>query len=374
MAKLSLFPISILDRYVIVTYARILGLSALAMAAIFYISTFLDLSDKVFKGDATWGMLAGHLFFMTPQYVYYILPLSVLIATLVTIGVMTKNSELVVMKACGISLYRVARPMFGCAMIAGLLLFALEETVLGPANRRAETIRQAMKGGSLNTGGLLNRRWVVAENGDFYRYDHFDPGTSRFLGLSVYEFTAGMQGLARRTFAERAVQDGTIAGGRMDTWRLERGWAREFDQRGEPRSFVSFDQTTKPLETASYFVAERPDARFMSYSELRRYTSRLRSSGFDVLKQQVALARKLSFPFVAIIMTLIAVPFAVTTGRAGAMAGIAVGIGLAMMYWTTISVFAAFGTGGLIAPALAAWAPNLLFGAGAVYLLLTART
>jgi lipopolysaccharide export LptBFGC system permease protein LptF len=73
-------------------------------------------------------------------------------------------------------------------------------------------------------------------------------------------------------------------------------------------------------------------------------------------------------------MTLIAVPFGVTIGRGGAMAGIGVGIALALVYWVSISVFAALGGGGLIAPMLAAWAPNAIFGAGALYLLLTVRT
>ena len=66
--------------------------------------------------------------------------------------------------------------------------------------------------------------------------------------------------------------------------------------------------------------------------------------------------------------------FAVTTGRRGAMYGIGVGIVLALVYWTMLSVFAAFGQGGLINPVLAAWAPNLIFGAAAMYLLLTVRT
>ena len=88
----------------------------------------------------------------------------------------------------------------------------------------------------------------------------------------------------------------------------------------------------------------------------------------------VALHRKISFPFVTLIMALIAVPFAVTTGKRGAMYGIGAGIVLAILYWTAISVFAAIGAGGLMAPALAAWAPNIIFGCAAIYLLLTVRT
>jgi lipopolysaccharide export LptBFGC system permease protein LptF len=112
----------------------------------------------------------------------------------------------------------------------------------------------------------------------------------------------------------------------------------------------------------------------MGYRDLRAHTERLASSGLDVQEYRVALARKIAFPFVSVIMALIAVPFAVTIGRSGTMAGIGVGVALALVYWGTISISAAIGAGGALEPTLAAWAPNLLFGAGAAYLLLTVRT
>jgi lipopolysaccharide export LptBFGC system permease protein LptF len=64
----------------------------------------------------------------------------------------------------------------------------------------------------------------------------------------------------------------------------------------------------------------------------------------------------------------------VTTGRSGALYGIGVGIALAILYWTAQSVFGAMGAAGLFPPLLAAWAPNVLFGAAAAYMLLTVRT
>ena len=112
----------------------------------------------------------------------------------------------------------------------------------------------------------------------------------------------------------------------------------------------------------------------MNYAQLRAYIDELKTSGYNVSGHEVELHRKLAFPLVTLVMTLIAVPFAVTTGKRGAMYGIGVGIVLALVYWTAISVFAAFGASGLMAPTLAAWAPNLLFGATAIYLLLTVRT
>ena len=190
------------------------------------------------------------------------------------------------------------------------------------------------------------------------------------LGVSVYEFPASMERLARHTFAERASTDAA----RSTLWHLERGWTRAFTATGAVGPFDPFETADRTLDAMSAFVSEPPDARFMGYAQLHEYTERLRAGGFDVLEQDVALAGKLAFPFVTIILTLMAVPFAVLTGRGGAMAAIGVGIGLALTYWITISVFAAMGTGGLVTPLIAAWAPNMLFGAAATYMLLTVRT
>lgn len=368
---LRLPMLGILDRYVATTYARIALLAALAMAGIFYIAAFLDLSDKVFRGQATWGMLGGYFWYATPQWVYYILPLAVLLGALVTVGLLTKNSELVVMKACGISLYRVAVPMLAGALVAGGVLFLLEETVLGPANRRAEALRHVIRGGSPQTFDVLHRQWVTGSRGEIYHFNYYDPRGRQLMGLSVYEFGERRQILGRRVYAERATY---VADGEAGRWKAEQGWTRELDPNGETRTFTPFTATEIALEPASYFGTEPPDERFMSYSQLRDYTARLQATGYDVSAQLVALERKVSFPFVTIVMTLLAVPFAVTTGRRGAMYGIGVGIVLAIFYWVAISVFAALGTGGLVTPTIAAWAPNLLFGAGAGYLLLTVRT
>ena len=112
----------------------------------------------------------------------------------------------------------------------------------------------------------------------------------------------------------------------------------------------------------------------MNFGQLRTHIGELSASGFDVVRLVVELHRKVSFPFVTLILTLIAIPFAVTTGPRGTLFGVGLGVALAFTYWITINVFAAIGSAGLLGPALAAWAPNVLFGASAAYLLLTVRT
>ncbi|MGH8311272.1 MAG: LptF/LptG family permease, partial [Steroidobacteraceae bacterium] len=253
-------------------------------------------------------------------------------------------------------------------------LFALEQTILGPWTRRAYAIRHVMRGFSPQTFDVLERRWLLGPGGDIYHYAYFDPRERQLSQLSIFKFSGEMERLERRIFAERAIYLGSRRGGRPDAWHAERGWEREFAANGDTKRFSSFAESSIPIEPAAYFATQEPEPKYMSYSQLRGYVERLRNSGFDTSEQQVALARKLSFPFVTLVMTLLAVPFAVTTGRRGAMYGIGIGIVLAITYWVAISIFAALGSGGLVAPTLAAWAPNLLFGAGAVYLLLTVRT
>jgi lipopolysaccharide export LptBFGC system permease protein LptF len=112
----------------------------------------------------------------------------------------------------------------------------------------------------------------------------------------------------------------------------------------------------------------------MTVAQLRRAVTELAATGANVVPQRVDLHRKLAFPFVTLVMTLLAVPFGVTTGRRGALYGIGLGIVLALSYWFIMSVFVAIGKAGLLPPALAAWTPNIIVSAAAIYLLLTAKT
>jgi lipopolysaccharide export LptBFGC system permease protein LptF len=139
-------------------------------------------------------------------------------------------------------------------------------------------------------------------------------------------------------------------------------------------SFAPFAERALPLEPPGYFKTDEPLAEEMNYAELKAYVGKLSAAGYGVIPYIVSLQRKVAFPFVTIVMTLLAVPFAVTTGRRGALYGVGVGMVLAIVYWLMLSVFGAMGAGGVISPMIAAWSPNVLFAAAALYLILTVRT
>ncbi len=366
---------TLLDIYIAKQYLRVLAMTTAGLLGLFYISTFIDKSDKLFKGQVTLGTILEFLLWSTPEFLTYVVAIAVLLAALVTVGLLTKNSELIVMRACGISLYRTALPMVVFALGASAFLFLMGERVLATANQRADQLNYRIRTGAPQAVGVLNRKWIVGSKGEVYHYQHYDQRKHELNGLSVFGFDPKTHQLQSRLFAQKATYEPVAAAsGYTPTWLLDTGWSREFTPNTQVSSFKKIENAMVPLEPAESFVTEAREPELMNFTQLRAYIRELRGSGYNVLGHEVGLYRKIAFPFVTLVMTLIAVPFAVTTGRRGAMYGIGVGIVLALVYWTMISIFAAFGQGGMIDPMLAAWAPNLIFGAAAAYLLLTVRT
>ena len=362
----------IVDRYIGITYVRLLGLTFASLLGIFYIASFIDLSEKLFKGKTTFGMVMAYLAYSTPQFVCYVIPIAALLSALITIGILTRNSELIVMKACGISLYRISLPLLAFGAAASVVLFGVQEQVLAQANRRADELRQTIRTGTVITPDLLGRRWVVGKAGEIFHYEFFDPRRQLLSSLSIYEFDQKNWLLRRRTYFSTAGFASSVP--TANVWIGKQGWIRELDADGNTSSLVQYPQRRLVLDQPSFFGSEQPEAERMSFGELRSYIDRMGATGMNVVPYLVSLHQKISFPFATIVVTLIAVPFAVTTGRRGALYGLGVGIALAMIYWTANNAFGALGSAGILPPMLAAWAPNILFGTGAAYLLLTVQT
>ena len=356
---------NILDRYVSAMYLRAAALSFASLLGIFYISTFIDKTDKLLKGQATSVQIVQLLGFMTPQFVYYVIPLSALLSVLVTFGVLSRSSELSVMKACGISLYRIAAPLLLLALAWSAVLYGLEQQIMAKANQRAEALDATIRGRSPRTSNPLLRRWVVARDGAIYHYDAFDAVSNSILNLTVYRPAKDTWALESQLFSAHAHhEDGQ--------WIAARGWQQDF--RVRKGGYQAFQQQPIALEQPEYFETAAPLAEMMTVPQLRRYIDELSASGFNVVPLTIDLQKKLAFPFVTVVMTLLAIPFGMTTGKRGTLYGIGIGIVLALSYWIVMGAFGAIGKAGVLAPVMAGWAPNILAAGSAAYLLLTART
>jgi LPS export ABC transporter permease LptG/LPS export ABC transporter permease LptF len=357
---------SLIDRYISRLYVRVAGLSFLALLGLFYISTFIDRSDKIFKGQATTAMIGQLLILLTPQFIYYVIPIAALLSALVTYGLLARSSELTVMKACGISLYRTALSVVVLSLAMSAVLFGLEQRLMASANRQAEALDARIRGRQPRTLNLLNRRWVVGSDRVIYHYGLFDPQRNEMFGLTMFAPRRDQWELSSETFVRRAVFNG-------NAWTGESGWSQDFMT--DPPKWTTIERSPLPgMESPDYFTTEPPDAELMSVSELRQYTAELEPSGYNTTPLKVELHRKLAFPFVTLVMSLLAVPFGISAGRHGALYGIGLGIVIALSYWVLISAFIAIGKAGLLTPVLAGWAPNILVVGLAAYLFLRART
>jgi LPS export ABC transporter permease LptG/LPS export ABC transporter permease LptF len=364
LPRLSWLAPNILDRYIAGIYLRAAGLSFAALLGLFYIGTFIDKTDKVFKGQATTGQVVQLLGFMTPQFVYFVIPIAALLSVLTTFGLLSRSSELSVMKACGISLYRIAAPLLLLSVVWSGILYGLEQQLMARANERAEALDSKIRGRAPRTSNPLARNWVVGRDGSIYHYTYFDPQKKAIQALTIYRPQKEGWQLESQITAATA----SYAGGQ---WTGVKGWQQDFTGRGV---WAAFDQRTLPIEPPDYFETEQPIAEMMTVPQLKRYIDELSASGFNVVPLSIELQKKLAFPFVTVVMTLLAIPFGMSAGKRGTLYGIGIGIVLALTYWIVGGAFAAVGKAGILSPIMAGWAPNVLAAGTAAYLLLTART
>jgi LPS export ABC transporter permease LptG/LPS export ABC transporter permease LptF len=363
--RLRLPSPGLIDRYISRAYLRIAGLSFVALLGLFYISTFIDRSDKIFKGDTTFGTVLTLIVYLTPQFVYFIIPIAALISVLVTFGMLSRTSELTVLKACGVSLYRSSLSVVLLSLVFSTVIFGLEQRLLARANRQAEIVDAKIKNRNPRVFTATNRRWVIGREGGIYHYAVFDPERRNLSGLTIYR-PSDQWALTTAIHTERASYQG-------ERWQAVN--ASVVDYRVSPPARTTFATYPLPsLEPPDYFESEQPVAEMMTVGELRRYLDELSASGLNVTPLAVELQHKLAFPFVTLVMTLLAVPFGVTTGRRGALYGIGLAIVIALSYWIAMSLFVALGRGGLLVPWLAAWAPNIIVLGAALYLFLTVKT
>lgn len=369
------FPL-LLDDYIMRSYASNFALILLSFSSVFLIFTFFELIGDIIRNRTALVTVGDYLINLIPFILYNVTPLCALVAVLVTFGALSRSSELTAMKATGTSLYRIVTPVLVTTLLLAVFLFAFDELYLPAANRRQEALRSVIKDKPAQTFLRPDRKWISGQAGPtgsptrIFYYQFFDATKNVFANLTVFEFDPETFALRRRIFAASAHWND-----RIDQWVFENGWQRTFE--GETiASYQPFTITAFPdiHEQPSYFVKEDRPAQEMSYNELSRYISDLNQSGFDTKRLSVQLNRKIAYPLITLVMAILAVPFALSMGKRGSLAGIATAIGLAIAYWVVDGLFQAMGNVNTLPAALAAWTPDLLFGIAGTYLLLRTST
>ncbi len=371
----SRFPL-IFDDYMMREFLTTFSLVLASFLALSLIFSFFELIGDIIRNRTPLITVGDYLLNLIPYMLYNLTPLCALLAVLVTLGSLSRSSELTAMKASGVSLYRLIAPLLVLSGVLAAGLFAFDQFYLPTANREQEALRSVIKGKPAQTFLRPDRKWIsgqqdsAGEPARIFYYQFLDPDKDVFANLTVFEFQPGSFRLKRRIFASSAHWDAT-----SQRWILENGWERTFQgesvSRFQPFTLDSFPEIR---EQPGYFKKESRQSQEMSFGELRDYIRDLQQSGFDTMRLRVQLNRKLAYPAITLVMAVLAVPFALSMGKRGSLAGIATAIGLAVAYTVIASVFEAMGNVNALPPMLAAWSPDLLFGMAGAYLLLRAQT
>lgn len=364
------FPMMI-DVYLLQQFFYYFVVLLAGFVVIFDAFTLFDLLADISRNHIPFGTVVSYFRYLVPLMIYQLAPLAALVATLVTLGILAKNNEVIAFKAGGISLYRLVLPLTlaGCLVAGGM--FLLDDTFLPYANQRQDALRNEIKGRPAQTYFQPAQQWIAGQNEKLYNYEFFDPDQQLFGGLNIFELDSQTFQIKRRVFASRATWEPT-----ENTWALTGGWVRDFDETGRVSNFQTFKVTSlaEVSEPPSYFRREVRQYYQMNWRQLGRYIASLKQAGFDTARLSVEWQKKFAFPVIAAVIIFLSAPFGFLVGTRGAVGGIALAVGVAVVYWATSALFEAMGTIGQLPPTLAAWAPDAIFAFLGAYFFLRIPT
>jgi LPS export ABC transporter permease LptG/LPS export ABC transporter permease LptF len=363
------FP-TILDDYVLRDFSVYLTMIVAAFLTLLLVFTLFELLGDILRNQVSPLTVGEYLLNVMPYFLYNTTPLSMLLAVLVTFGLMQRSNEITAIKATGISLYRLVIPVLIVSTLVAGVLFLSDQIYLPYTNKRQDALRNRIKGKPAQTYLRPDRKWIFGQHSDIYYYQFFDPDRDVFGGVSVFQFDPHTFQITHRITADRAKWSES-----MGRWVYEQGWERSLSG-SSIESYRKFDVATYPelAEAPAYFKKEIKQSSEMSYEELRHYIHDLEQSGFDVVRLRVQLQKKIAYPLITLVMAVLAIPFALSAGKRSAVAGVATAIGIGVVYWTISGLFEAMGNLSQLPPAVAAWSPDLVFGFIGGYLILRMPT
>lgn len=357
-----------LDRYVIGMFFNIFILIGISLIGLYLIVDFFERIHYFASKGATLCQITLYFLYQIPFILSLMIPVAVLLSSLLTFGILSKNSEIIAMKANGVSLYRTSYSIIIFAVLMCIVSFFLNEFVTPYTNQRAKYIKLVEIQKKERIGSFKrNQIWFRGKDG-IYNFNMFDPTAGTLKGIQISYLDHEMN-LTKRIDAARAVWQN-------DTWIFYNGLITTFPQNGLP-VLERFDSTIIDLpENPSDFTIVQKNTEEMGYFELRKYIKKIQSEGYEATRYIADAHGKIAFSLVSIILAIIGISFSLSKSeRSGGISqSVAIGIVIGFSYWIVYGFALSLGRSGSLPPLVAAWTANTLFGAGALYLFMKVKT
>jgi lipopolysaccharide export system permease protein len=360
--------VTILDRYLVSELAGP-GLFGLSVFTLIFVATqMLQIGHLVSEEHAPLGAALEFFLWQMPYFLVYVIPMSMLLGTLLSMQRLSGESEITAMKAGGISLTRIVTPLLIVGFIVSLFALFLQEILVPAANARANYIKAAV---IEHLNPAVSNLSVVTPLPDGGRQitiaDKIDPATQSLLGVTV---------IVKNKFGD---VDSVLVSKRArydaPTWTFLDATTRAFSPNGDGISRAP-SQTVDIGENPSQIARHTSsDPEQLSRNDIKQALGSGQLSPQQILTYTATYASKLARPFAAFVFTLIAVSFGLRPVRGGG-AGLGFGLAVAIVftYYVISTLFLSIGELATWSAGIAAWTPNAIFTLIGLYLLRRAST
>ena len=362
--KSRLGGIPIMDRYIatelIAPFLFNVGIFSLLGVAVGYLS---DLANKVIEFNLPIVEAVEVFLLKVPEFVSYALPLSVLLSTLITYGRLGSNSEIIALRSCGVSLYRIIAPAIALSLIVTGITFLFNELVVPAANHRATTILVES----------INEEHSFWQTKDIYYPDYETitlPSGATVQRLKNLFYAKQFDGKKMRTLTilqwleenlhQIVISDSASWNAEQQTWDFFDGTIYKIAPDADYGESRSFSRQQIPLSRVPFDLAVLSrDPYEMNIAQAQAYMKILRAIGDEkkLLTFQIRTQQKMSFPFVCLVFGVVGSALGTRPQQMSRATSFALCVAIVFFYYVLGFFLGSLGTIGFFPPFLAAWLP-----------------
>ena len=348
----------ILDRYILKELIGPLIFGIIIFTTLMVAGGILFKLVKLMVEQNVSALVAGKLFFLgLPQIIAYTLPMSVLLACLLTFSRLSSDKEIMAMKAGGISLYSVSAPVLIIALLVSLLTIIFNETVVPQARQSYEKIMWEE----------VNKGLFPQQKEDIFIREFKDNQLQRFLYAKVFDQkTKTLKKVVDMEFEKgHPVRTINAQSAKWDErgWHFTEGVVNEFSREGRVKHIVEFKRQKIELSrTPEDIASSQKKPEDMGIRELKSQIMLLKEEGIKVKELLVELYLKITVPIASFIFALIGFPLGIKSQRSSSSLGVGLSALIIFAYYVVMTLSSTWGKAGYLSPLLSAWMANIIFG------------
>jgi lipopolysaccharide export system permease protein len=344
---------NLLDRYLIQQFFKNLFLIVCALISLYLLIDFFERIDNFMDADQSLGLIAKYFLLKIPFMLDMLQPVCILLAGVITLGILNHNNEFLALKAGGISTLRIARPLLLVAGFVSFIALFVAELVLPATHSETKRIWAEEVNHKIPTGILRKGRIYFKGKQGIYTFIKSSKTENTFTDFAYTEFTSRFDPQLLLT-AQKAAWDGQ--------WTFYNGQTKTPVNRAENQYTITvFDQINLALpERPEEFFAPTYQASEQSISAL---FSNSRDEKSDTRAAQVDLHGRLSFIFLGIPLIFIGIPMVLIINQKWGQdlsLAIPASCGMAFTAWSWWSTAQSMAKADYLDPMVAAWAMPLL--------------